>query len=415
MKTSFELVAEFRENLGGIDGPAAGEALDQWAIGVLGQCGRDGGGELLELSDKRREDGDQGLDEFPAGLGLRVVGTAQGSAAQAGEQLGRGAPAAVGMALEELSEAVLAEPLSTGRRRVAGEEGQGDRGVHLGEDGRGAGPEALEQGAELVGEGHALSNEVVAAADEGPEGAGLVREGLQGPEAVAIGPEQVSEEVGVAGIALAPRGRVAGPARLDDVGVDGDDGEAGAEEGVDDEARGTLEGDRQAGGGAEAPQVLHESREPGRGVGHRAAPADRAGLVDHTDRVRGGRPVQADEVGHCAPLWDCETLRRERSRRSLTDWRSGLQVPVALHPVAGWGLSGFDSGERVSCWPSCGEPTWLSPNPETVTAVSIRSEPPHHQEARSPRVSRIEDLGPTHISIPPGRALSLSSGGRVGQ
>jgi hypothetical protein len=122
------VVAEFRENLGGIDGPAAGEALDQWAIGVLGQCGRDGGGELLELSDKRREDGDQGLDEFPAGLGLRVVGTAQGSAAQAGEQLGRGAPAAVGMALEELSEAVLAEPLSTGRRRVAGEEGQGDRG-----------------------------------------------------------------------------------------------------------------------------------------------------------------------------------------------------------------------------------------------------------------------------------------------
>jgi hypothetical protein len=73
------VVAEFRENLGGIDGPAAGEALDQWAIGVLGQCGRDGGGELLELSDKRREDGDQGLDESPAGLGLRVVGTAQGA------------------------------------------------------------------------------------------------------------------------------------------------------------------------------------------------------------------------------------------------------------------------------------------------------------------------------------------------
>ena len=88
------VVAEFGEDLGGVDGAAAREALDERAIGVLGHGGRDGRGELLDLGDERRQDGDQGLHEFAAGLGLRVARPAQGGAAQAGQQLGRGAPAA---------------------------------------------------------------------------------------------------------------------------------------------------------------------------------------------------------------------------------------------------------------------------------------------------------------------------------
>src|SRR2546428_13057316 len=86
------------------------------------------------------------------------------------------------------------------------------------------------------------------------------------------------------------------------------------------------------------------------------------------------RPVEADEEIHCAPPGARETLRGERACPSLTDRRSGLQLPLARHPVAGLGLSLLESGEQVSRWPSRGKRPWLSPNPS-------RSTPP--QDARS--------------------------------
>jgi hypothetical protein len=81
------------------------------------------------------------------------------------------------------------------------------------------------------------------------------------------------------------------------------------------------------------------------------------------------RPIDADEESHCVVSGDGETLRGERSGRSLTDWRSGLPGHVAHHPVAGLGLS-FYPGERVSCWPSRGERTWLSPNSDHLAPLS---------------------------------------------
>ena len=375
---------------------------------MLDQGGRDGRRELLDLGDERREDRYEGLDQFAAGLRLRLAGAAARGATEAGQQLGRGTAPAGGVAAEELRQAALPEPLGALGRGVAGEEGERDRGIHVGEDGRGAGPEALEEGAELIGEGDALGDEVIAAADEGAEGAGLIGEGQQGAEAVAIGPEQVAEQVGVAGVALAASGRVAGAAGLHGIGVDRDDREAGVQEGIDDEAGGALEGDGQRGGGREAGQPLDELGQARCGVGHRPAPADGAGLVEHTNSVRGGGPVQADDEGHCVPPWDCETLPRERSCRSLTDWRSGLQVPVALHPVAGWGLSWCESREQVSYWPSRGKPMGLSSTPGTVIALTIRHPRPRHQETRSPGARRSHDLGPTHISVSPLRGSCLS-------
>lgn len=227
---------------------------------------------------------------------------------------------------------------------------------------------------------------------------------------MAIGSEEVGEEVGVAGITLAAGGRVARPAGLHDIGVNGDDGEAGLKESIDDQAGGALQGDGQHRGRPEAAQVLDELGQAGGRVGHRPAPADGAGLGEHTDGVRGGGPVQADEEGHCAPPWDCETLPRERSCRSLTDWRSGLQLPVALHPVAGWDLSWCGSGERVSPWPSRGQRTWLSPTPGSLTAATIRHAPPPHQETRSLGAPRRHDLRPSHIPISPERLLPLPRG-----
>jgi hypothetical protein len=129
---------------------------------------------------------------------------------------------------------------------------------------------------------------------------------------VAIGPEQVGEEVGIAGVILAAGGGGARSGGFHDIRVDWDDSEARLQESVDHEARRALEGDGQGGGSPDAAQALDELGQPGRGVGHHPAPADRARLVEHTDGMHGGRPIQADGVGHCAPPWDCETLHVER-------------------------------------------------------------------------------------------------------
>ena len=160
------IVAELGEDLRGVDGAAARQALHERPVGMLGQRRRDGGGELLELRDERRQDGDEGADDLAPGLGFGLADLAHGGGAEAGEQLGHGAPATVGVLAEELGEALLAEAGGAMRRGIAGEEGEGDRRVDVGEDGGGAGPEALEQRAELIGERDALGDEIVAAAHE---------------------------------------------------------------------------------------------------------------------------------------------------------------------------------------------------------------------------------------------------------
>ena len=275
------------------------------------------------------------------------------------------------MAAEELGESALAQALGRQRGGIAGQEGEGDRGIDVGEDAGGAGPEPLEQGPKLIGQGHALGDEVVAPADEGAQGARVVGGRAERPEAMAIGAKEIGEEVAVAVIALPLGSGIPGPAGFDDVGVDGDDLEAGVHQRVDDDARGALDGDPQGGGGPERPEAPHEVGQAGGRMRRRAAPVDGPGVVQHTDGVCGRGPVDADKEGHCAPPWDCETLREERSCRSLTDWRSGVRI-LALHPVAGRGLSSPDSGERVSSWPSSGERPWLSPNPPRRTSALLQ-------------------------------------------
>src|SRR5262245_11677012 len=68
-----------------------------------------------------------------------------------------------------------------------------------------------------------------------------------------------------------------------------------------------------------------------------AAPPDRLGRIKHTDGRGGRRPVEGDEGHVLRP--GCETLRGERSYRSLTDWQSRLAQLWGRRPVAGWDLS----------------------------------------------------------------------------
>src|SRR4030042_60984 len=80
------------------------------------------------------------------------------------------------------------EPVRALGRRVATKEGERDGRVDVGEDCAGAWPEAIEERAELVGEGDALGDESVARADERAQSAGLVGVGTEGLEAGAAGP-----------------------------------------------------------------------------------------------------------------------------------------------------------------------------------------------------------------------------------
>jgi hypothetical protein len=103
------IVPELGEDLSGIDGAAARQALHERTIGMLRQRCRDGRGELLDVSDERGEDGDERADDFTAGLRFGVSDVAGWGRAETGQQLGGGAPATVGVLAEELSEALFAE------------------------------------------------------------------------------------------------------------------------------------------------------------------------------------------------------------------------------------------------------------------------------------------------------------------
>jgi hypothetical protein len=367
------IVTEFGKDLRRIDGAAARQALQEPAIRMLRQGGFDGGRQLLDLGAERIQDGHERADDVAARLRFRLTDLACRRRAEAGEQLGHGAAAAVRVLAEELRETLLAEAHRAVRRGVAGEEGERDGRVDVGEDRSRPGPEALEERAQLIGEGDTLGDEVVAAAHERAQGARIVGGRTQRPEPVAVGPEHIGEDERVAGIALAAGGRVAGPTRFERVRVNRYDLEPSVDESVDEQARGTFEGNAYRPPPAQAAQAGAELREPGAGVGHRALPAAAPGLVDDADRVGLSRPVDAYEELHCVASGDGETLRGERSGRSLTDWRSGLPGHVARHPVAGLGLSSFGSRERVSCWPLSGERTWLSPNADRLAPLSSLS------------------------------------------
>ena len=244
------------------------------------------------------------------------------------------------------------------RGGVAFDEGERDRRVHLGEDCRGAGPERFEQAAELVGELHAGGHQVVAAAHQRAQRADLVALRGERLEAVAVGAQQVGEQVGVGGVALGAVAAVARASGLDGVGVDGHDGEACFDQRIDDESGGPFDRNRRALPVAQATLQLGQT---GGIVGDVEALAHAALAVDHAHRVGAAGPVQpGEECAHGQTPASCGmTCRAGSPRGSLTDWRSWLRT-LALHPVARLGLPA-PRGLRVSHGPSSGQRTGQSP------------------------------------------------------
>ena len=327
------IVAEFGEDLGGIDGAGAWEGLKDVAVGVLGDESGDEAVSLADLGHEGLEDGEEASDELALGLALELAGESSRRGAETLEELGRRAAPRVVVRLEEALEALLSEASGALRGRVAVEEREGDGTVHVSENHGGTGPEAFQEATELVGELDASGDEIVAGADGSAQSLGLIRGYTQGWEAVTIGAQDIGEDVGIAGIALAERGRVARPSRFERVGVDRHDTEAGLDERVNEQARGALDRDGELARLTKAREAPDQVGEPLRGVFGNTAVLDSPLLVEETDVVLVTRPIDADVVQwrsfHAVPPQAAGFLRSGvgRTCRGLTERRSGLQVP----------------------------------------------------------------------------------------
>ncbi len=280
-------------------------------------------------------------------------------------------------------------------RGVALDEGERDGRIHLGEDLGGARPERLEQAAQLVGEGHARGHQVVAPAHEGAQRAHFVALGGQGLEAMAIGAQQIGEQIGVAGVALGPVAAVARARGLDGVGVNGHDGEAGFEQRVDHQARGPLDGHR---GTAVVLQAALELDQAGRVMRDLEVLECGAAFVEDAHRMGSAGPVQPGIASaHGQTPTNCAKTRRAGSPRgTLTDRRSWLHT-MALHPVARLGLPA-PRRLRVSCGPSSGQRAWQSlrghgsPN-ETSVRAARHVKPCAHPRGRAEHGLSTASLG----------------------
>ena len=216
----------------------------------------------------------------------------------------------------------------------------------------------VEQAAQLIGQLNTGGHQIVTAADEGTQGADLVALGRQGLEAMSVGAQQVGQQVSIGSIALGAVATIAWACGLDRVGMDGEDGEAGFHQRIDDEARRTLDGNgRRAGGDQVTPQFGQTAG----GVIDVESLMDGSLRVNDANGVGLAGPVQpGEESSHGQSPINCgKTCRAGSPCGSLTDWRSWL-CTLALHPVARLGLPA-PRRLRVSCGPSSGQRAWQSP------------------------------------------------------
>jgi hypothetical protein len=352
-------VAELGQDLGGAHPASAGEGHHDPAIGQLGDQVLDPAGEFGQLGDQRLQGTRQRAHQLAFGVGLGLTGAAISSTAQAFEQRVGGAPPAVAMLGEEAGEALGPEAGGRFGRGIALEEGERDRTGEIAEDPRGAGPEALEHAAQLVGQRDARPNEVVAAAHQGAQRLDRVGLGRERAQAVAIGAQDVGQDEGVARVALGGDRTVARPAGLEQVGMDRDDAKAGVHQRVDQEAGGSLDRDRDRGRRPVLLQARAEGGEAGAIVADGKLVQDLSPGIDHAHRVRRAAPVDADHHRHglVSSSWVIIPIAGSPGG-VLIHRRSGWQ-PTAHLPVARHGLPATVA-PLVSSGPSQGQRRWRS-------------------------------------------------------
>jgi hypothetical protein len=219
------------------------------------------------------------------------------------------------------------------------------RRVDGGEDPAGAGPEGVELRSELVGERDLLLDQVLARPGQRPERFRLVAVGLEQPQPVHVRAGELGQDVGVEAVRLAT-GAVAVAGRGQLVGMDGNDGDAGVEEPVDDEPVGLLDRD---------PCHLLRSQSPDE-LCEAVLAMDDASLVDPAAAGADNEPVLlAGQVEAGGALLHRTSFIDSRAGCGPTGevpWRMLIDGPSAgRRPVAAPGAS-HRREAQVSCGPS---------------------------------------------------------------
>ena len=114
--------------------------------------------------------------------------------------------AAVVLAGQESLKPLLAQATRVGGAWVALQERERDQVVQIAEQADWSRPEALELGAQLVGERHPALDEILPRASQCPQRLGLIAVGLEHPETMVIGARQFAQHERVEAIGLPARG-----------------------------------------------------------------------------------------------------------------------------------------------------------------------------------------------------------------
>ena len=122
--------------------------------------------------------------------------------------------------------------------------------------------------------------------------------GLERRQPMAVGTQDIGQDIGIAWVALGGDGAIARPASLYDIGMDWRDKEPGIDETIDDEAARALDGDRCLRRRSPSPKPGDKIGKPIKIMRYQEAFEDFTGAIEHADGVARSAPVETDEYGH---------------------------------------------------------------------------------------------------------------------
>ena len=187
--------------------------------------------------------------------------------------------------------------------------------------------------------------------------------GLERRQPMAVGTQDIGQDIGIAWVALGGDGAIARPASLYDIGMDWRDKEPGIDETIDDEAARALDGDRCLRRRSPSPKPGDKIGKPIKIMRYQEAFEDFTGAIEHADGVARSAPVETDEYGHIGSPASRSMIPSAGSPYGkLINRRSGqilAELPVAHLPVARYRLPATAT-PQVSCGPSRGKQLWRS-------------------------------------------------------